>query len=185
MIQKLLVPEFYKIHDELLINPKSSLIYTIYDEPRIDYGYERDCDIEWCKNHNISANYFNRGGGCIVNSPGNITLFYVQEFDGHTWPIRGMLESLMNWLKDKYKIQKASVSKNDLLIDGYKVASGESRNIRPQYKWQIGGIQISINQSMDIILGACQKKMIKVPAALSDWGINTENIETWIYENFR
>ena len=44
------------------------------------------------------------------------------------------------------------------------------------------GYQISINQDIEAIREICDKKSVKPPKALSDWGITTEEIEKFCEE---
>ena len=62
---------------------------------------------------------------------------------------------------------------NDVLIDGYKVASGCDTNVDG---WAYMGYQISINQDIETIKHACNKPMVKVPKGLGEYGITTKEM---------
>ena len=77
----------------------------------------------------------------------------------------------------KYLAQKGLPSvrqdNNDILVDGFKVASGGEITIN---NWNYMGYQISVNQDIEAIENICTKPMIKIPKALSDYGITTDEI---------
>ena len=182
MVRKLDLDEFYKEYNYLISYQKEETMYVVYDKTQVDYGCECDCDLEWCKENNIPVFKFNRGGGCIVNTAGNITLIDMRKFDGHTWNTLSMLKSFVEFLRSKGI--DATIQRNDIMIDGFKVGSGVCRNIHPRYIWQLSGIQISINQDLNVIEHACKKTMRKTPKGLSDFGITTEDVEQWIDSYF-
>ena len=59
------------------------------------------------------------------------------------------------------------------MIDNYKVASG-CECMEGDFLYM--GYQISIYQDIEIIKHACNKPMIKIPKALSEYGITTEEM---------
>lgn len=89
-----------------------------------------------------------------------------------------LLDDLCNYFIEKGL--KATRSRNDILIDGYKVASGCGYNLEPDYKWSYEGAQISINQDINAIKNICLKPMIKIPKALSDYNITLDELLNFI-----
>ena len=79
-----------------------------------------------------------------------------------------------DYLKQK-GLNSVRCDNNDVLVDNFKVASG-AEAILPTGLLYIC-YQISINQDLEVIKYACTKPMIKVPKALSEYGITTEEIE--------
>ena len=63
---------------------------------------------------------------------------------------------------------------NDVLVDDFKVANGAEVILSGGYHYI--AYQISINQNLEIIRHACLKPMVKVPKALSEYGITTEEM---------
>jgi hypothetical protein len=63
---------------------------------------------------------------------------------------------------------------NDILVDGFKVASGAEVSLPNGFRYV--AYQISINQDLETIKHACLKPMVKVPKALSEYGITTEEM---------
>lgn len=182
MLEKITIEQFYTNIDDFLVSSVSKTWYWIHSQTSVNYGYKNDCNIEWCKENNIPVYNAKRGAGCIVSAPGNISLVDIRPFDGHTWLAHNILKDFTDYLISLGL--NAFYSHNDVMISGYKVASGVNTNLKPSYKMQYTGIQFSINQNYEVIEGACLKKMIKLPGKLSDFGIGTEEVENWIITKF-
>lgn len=178
MIEKKSVEEFYGGIDSFLLSAEFKTWYTIIDEVRVSYGYKKDCDLDWCIKNEIPAVNMKRGGGCIVSAPGNIHLIDIREFDGHTWLAHDILKEFTKFLIGRGL--DVRFDHNDIMVEGYKVASGVSINLRPSYKMQYTGLQFSVNQDLEVIEHVCLKEMKKQPRGLSDFGVTTKDIESWI-----
>lgn len=182
MIEKVTIDFFYEHIDEFLASEDTKTWYWIHTRTSVNHGYKNDCNFQWCKDNNIPVYDAKRGAGCIVSAAGNISLVDIRRFDGSTWLAHDILSKFAVYLKTLGL--NANYNHNDVMIGDYKVASGVSINLKPSYKMQYTGIQFSINQNLDVIKNACLKEMKKQPGKLSDFGINTEDIENWILTKF-
>lgn len=181
MPKKLTQEEYYRTRMDFNANPRNELIYTVHDNLLVTYGYMNDCNAQYCHDNNIPVVSYNRFGGCIVNCEGNITLSYcIKCMDKRRIEV-DMLNEFVELLKEKGL--KAIFDKNDVMVDGFKVASGVSLKLKPDFQWQIGEIQISLNQDIEVIRKVCKKKMMKKPKGLSEFGLTTDDIEDWINNN--
>ena len=178
MIEKTTLSDFYNNQLDLFLNPtEEKAMYIVYDSTEITYGSANDCDIDWCKDSNIPAYDIQRSGGCIVSAKGNITMADVRR-NTADWYDKQLLCSFVDFLK--LKGIEAEIKQNDILIDGFKVASAASKNLKPDFLWQYTGMQISINQDLEVIKHACKKEMKKEPRGLSEWGITTSEVVNWL-----
>lgn len=106
-------------------------------------------------------------GGTIVGFPGSITLvaFTNKKVCKPTWK-----EDLVEFLKSKGL--EAYINRNDVMVDGYKVAGMMDRFVK--HDLQYYAIHISINADADVVASICDKPMKKIPKGLSDYGITRE-----------
>lgn len=176
--------EITDIVNNLLQNDFGQLIFMPSDR-MVHLGLNGDCDQEYCKENNIFILYIGRHGGSIVCSKGDVDYFSVGT--GVQEANKGM--NFLGHLKD-YLISKGLDAKfdsdgNDILVDGYKVASYGNGLLEARGKDVFTtGIHVSINIDIDSIKKICQKTMDKIPKALSDFGITTEEIKQLMVEYF-
>lgn len=171
---------------QLLSDKQERFEVMVHKETEVAYGWDEDFNKEYCDEHHIPYYAQKRDGGTIVCAKDNIGVAFVYENQKYKcFMLSKMLDDLCGYLKQKGL--NATRSNNDVLIDGFKVASGCGVNIPPDYKWAYDGAQISIYQDLDVIKNVCLKPMVKVPKALSDYGITTNEmldfIDTWKKEN--
>lgn len=164
---------------ELLASGEECLALIIHPDTEIATGgWEDDVDTEYCETHNIPVYNQNRNGGTIVCCGGSIGLGFV--YDNRKYKeflfIRMALE-LKEYLRSKGLT--VGFEHNDVLVDGYKVASGCGYNLPPDFHRTYEGLQISVNQDMETIRNVCKKPMEKVPKGLSDYGIGTKEMYEW------
>jgi len=155
---------------------------TIMDDTEAIYIDEGTCDLEWCKQHAIpfarQKYFFN--AGCIIAVKGNIFLDVKIKVKGENAADK-FSKALCKYFIDK-GLSSVRCDNNDVLIDGYKVASGcESRINNLHYM----GYQISINQDLDTIKKVCKKEMVKIPKGLSEFGITTEEMIEFCINYFK
>lgn len=151
----------------------------IHPETSVSFGSENDVNLEYIKEHNIPIFDQNRRGGTIVHSKGSITIGFIYTVGNYGYkPLRKMFNAFYRYLL-LHGIS-ASIEKNDLLIEGYKVASCVSKLDGENYNLGYEGIQFSTTLDLDLIKKICLKPMEKVPRALSDYGFDTERIMDWI-----
>lgn len=167
-----------EILKENLTDGQERFAFIIIDRTEVGYGFENDADLDYCEKHNIPCHNHKRNGGAIVYSAGNIAIGFV-----YSNRKRGgfVLSPIMSDLS-RYLSKKGltiTMDRNDILVDGYKVASASGYNFGEKYHWTYEGIQISINQDLEAIKNICKKPMVKIPKALSEYGITTEEIVEW------
>ena len=150
----------------------------VYPETTVIYGFDEDINKDYCDAHGIP--YYNvlRPNGAIVMCKGNVGIGFIYNHDEYPyWVVEKMFADFKDYLVSKGI--NATIEANDILVDGYKVASCTGRNIAPDYRkcYEVG--QIAIYQDMEAIEHICKKTMKKVPKALSDYGITTEEVVAW------
>ena len=109
-------------------------------------------------------------GGTILSNKGDVVIahFYMTSND---W-LHRFNTYFVDWLKAKGL--NAELSRNDILVDGYKVCGTcITRYGRIDYS----GVAISMNVNLEAIKKICKKPMVKVPKGLSEYGITTEEVE--------
>ncbi len=171
--------------DSMLADGQDHLCFTCAVQTEVGYsGRAEDINLDYCTEHNIPVYNQNRKGGTIVCSPGNVGLgiIYTTEEYREFLFVRLMRE-FADWLNDRGL--SVEYTKNDILVDGYKVASGCGFNLPPDFKRTYEGAQISINQDVELIRNICTKPMVKIPKGLSEYGITTNEVYTWVDEWFR
>ena len=149
----------------------------------IEVSYSANCDFnkEYCDANNIPYFYRRGNGGTIVCAKGNVCIGFI--YDNRKYK-KIMLAEMLNELAAYFRScgLSATRNRNDILVDGYKVASGMAVNLSPDYRWTSEAAQISVNQEIDLIKKICTKPMEKEPKGLSEYGITTEEIAQWCSE---
>lgn len=166
---------------QYLTDKEERSVVVICKEVEVGYGDDCDFNKEYCDLYNIP--YYNRGGdgGTIVFSKGNVAVGFVYNNRKYRkWMLTCLLDDLSVYFKSLGL--NSARSRNDILIDGYKVASGCAINLKPDFKWTYEAVQISVNQEIELIQNICTKPMAKMPRALSEYGITTEEIAQWCSE---
>ena len=148
----------------LMIKPQTTEVVTESEEC---------CNIDYCNEHNIP--YFVEKyvrASCIVYTKGNICVI-VKRHNINGKALGDVFSiALCDYLKEK-GLPSVKCDNNDVMVDGYKVASGIEGEI-DGYRYM--GYQISLNQDMKTIENVCKKTMVKNPKGLSDWGLTTEEM---------
>lgn len=170
-----------EICEYYLTNRKKITYCVVGESTEVSYGFEEDCDVDWCRVNNIPCYNIHRSAGCCVCAEGSVNIADVRKHKGEFLSDK-ILSDLKIWLEDKGLT--VELSHNDILIDGLKVASAGGFNLAPDFEWQYTGIQISVNQDYEVIAHACKKPSTKKPGALSDYGITTEEVVAWCEEWF-
>lgn len=153
--------------------PALTVVFPI-DVLSANYGNMNDIDKEFCDANDIKYRYENRSGGCMVLFPGNIIVQDVYPTDNFLRQ-HGFLNDLVEYLQAKGI--NAITNNNDLMIDGKKMVGAVSETLPEPYKGSVFfGLSISINSDPELISKICTKESEKVPGALSDYGITTEDM---------
>lgn len=158
--------------------------YVVHTRDEVSYGNENDIDLNYCEEHNIPAFNIKRDGGCIVHCKDNVSWFDIRNNESADFRLLDnlFLNDFVSYLKEKGL--NAIYEDNDILVDGFKVASGCSINLPPNWKKTYTGVQISIFQNQELIKNVCKKEMKKVPKGLIDFGITTEMVENYVLKWF-
>lgn len=144
--------------------------YVVIDSPVAIVYDKQQVDESVCNGLGYEVYEAFNNSGTILGNPGNIVIGYMGE-PGTEWR-DNFVAYFVDWLKGKGL--NAEYTKNDVLVDGYKVCGMcVTRYGRIDYT---GGI-ISLNVNLDHIKAICKKPMEKVPKGLSDYGITTEEVE--------
>ena len=169
--------------ESFLTKREEQFMIGISDKTEVSYGWEDDINKEYCNSHNIPHYFMNRNGGTIVHFKDNIALVWI--YNNRIYKklmFVALIQDLAEHLKEKGL--NVELQGNDILVDGFKVASCHSYNLAPDYTWTYEGMQISMNVDLDIIKNVCKKEMKKVPKGLQEYNITTneivEFIENWI-----
>ena len=175
MIQHTTLKEFAENIDKIFASNNSGYI-VVSESTEVEIGNQNDCDFEYCKEHNIPVYDIKRDGGTIVYTKGAVSIAMIFDVK-YGWISENFNSHLVNYLKD-YISSEHTIEHmgNDILIDGYKVASGTELRIGNNLEKIYAGFQLSINQDLEAIKHVCKKEMVKVPKGLSDYGITTEEI---------
>ncbi len=177
------IKEFCNNIEKYKTDKKEHLTIVVQQQDEVTYGFENDCNIDYCIKNNIP--HYNRSGagGCIVHAKGSIGINHIYSHDKYPEFLSVlMIKDLLEYFQNKGL--NAVLDGNDILIDGYKVASCAENNLPPDYRWCNSVVLISINQNIGLIKNVCLKPMVKVPKALSDYGITTEEMCEFVHEWF-
>lgn len=170
--------------DEFLADEQEHFLFAVQDKTEVGYGFAKDVNFDYCREREIATYDQKRDGGAIVFAAGNVTLAGVYDNRVHD-PLLfyDILIDFVDFLFEKDI--SAVLDNNDVLIDGEKVASGFSYNFGTKFRRTYGGVQISVKQDLEVIKNACKKTMIKPPAALENYGVDTNAVVQWCEAWFR
>lgn len=186
-MKRFTLKEFSENIQEIISANNNIAFITINPVTEVNYGDENDCDLKWAKEHNIPCYNAHRGGGTIVCSKGNVGIAIIYDVK-YGWCADKFNAKLLEYLKHQIEgdhlfdennqdyCHTFRTNHNDILIDGYKVASGVEMRVGPNLEKIYATFQISINQDIEAIEHICKKQMVKIPKALSDFGITTDQI---------
>lgn len=146
-------------------------IYHRATSPLVHLGLEEDINEDYCKENNIPIFRVQRTGGAIVSNVGDFD-FVVVNNHTNTNQLPPLFSKLIQVLNSKGI--RFSIENNDLLCDGYKVASYAYRGLPNNLIYTAMHISMSVN--MDLIKNICKKEMVKIPKGLNDFGIYEEDI---------
>ena len=156
--------------------PALTAVFPI-NELSVNYGGQLDINKNFCDKNGIHYRYLERKGGCMVFFPGNIIIEDVFPIDNQLRQHK-YVQDFVQWLGTKSII--AGTNNNDVLINGKKVIGTTSAMLPfPYEEYVYLFISISINSNAELIDKICTKPMNKIPGALSDYGITTEEVMKW------
>lgn len=156
--------------DDYIKSGTHGILWSIQDRPVVLIYRKGQVDESVCDEmgYNIYELFYN--GGTIISNGGDVGMAHFGEVN-NDWCKR-FAEHFTKWLKNKGL--NAEITKNDILVDGYKVvAMCVTRYGRIDYTC----IHIGINTDIEAIKRICKKPMVKVPKGLSEYGITTEEVK--------
>lgn len=131
-----LITFFEEYEEEMLKSDKNDAIIIVWDNTEAYYGEEGSCNISYCEEHNIPYKQHKiKIGGCIVSSKGSVGINLKMIANGGKAILDQMTIDFSNYLIGK-GLNSVRTDNNDILIDGYKVASGVETLID---KWEYMG----------------------------------------------
>ena len=145
-------------------------IYHRPAHPLVHLGFEEDINENYCNENHIPIFRVQRKGGAIVSNIGDFDFVVVNIPTTKSFPM--LFGKLIHLLINKGI--NATIEKNDLLCDGYKVASYSYRVLPNGFIYT--AIHLSMSVNMELIKNICKKEMKKVPKGLNDFGIYEEDI---------
>lgn len=164
---------------QLQADKQEHFFFVIQENDEVSYGFNNDCDEDYCKKHNIPCYNRQSAGGTIVHAKGTIGINYIYSHDKiPQFLSTEFIEKFCYYLKNKSL--NAVLDGNDILIDGFKVASCAENNLEPDYRWCNIVILLPITQNLDLIKSICKKPMLKIPKGLGDYGITTEEVVEFV-----
>ena len=167
--------EFHKTLQEWMSNDNEQTDITVLGRTEAVYGFDGCCDVEYCKEHGIpySKPPTFKNAGCIIGVKGNVLLNVSRKLNGGECLSDSFSKAVRDYLSSR-GLSSARCDNNDILVDGFKVAS--AAEITMPNGLQYLGFQISIYQDIETIKKVCLKPMVKVPIALDKYGITTQEI---------
>ena len=159
--------------------------FAVQDKTEVSCGFLNDVNFDYCEENSIPVLQLKRDGGAIVHFAGNVAWAKIESNERKDFSYENMnfLSSLKDYLNNKGIA--AIQAGNDLLVDGFKVASGCAINIPPHFTKSFTAFQININTDVDLIRNICKKEMTKTPKGLGEYGITTEEMVEFVKNYFK
>lgn len=145
----------------------------------VHLGLNTNIDENYCVQNNIPVFRVQRLGGAIVSHPNDYDFVVIEPktYDGSR---PALFQKLIHtFLKNNLT---AVFENNDLLVDGYKVASYSYRELDNGMLYL--AMHISMSVDLELIKSICKKEMIKIPKGLNDFGIYEDTIDKLITETY-
>lgn len=135
-----------------------------------------------CKDLAIPVLHANYLGGTIVIFPGDLSIMEVKR--GHSLFGEKTIQCLHKYLYSKGL--PVCIKGNDLLL--YDVDTRMACKVASYGANWVGdmtetGVHVSINMDLELVKRICIKPMIKVPGALSQYGITAQELWQVIFDN--
>ena len=165
-----------KTAHDIIVNQRICNAYVIPDTGIVIVAKAGVVDEQLCYDMGYKVyEAFNIGMGTIVANAGDVEIgHFGKPEDG--WRDR-YVTALIEWLQSKGL--NVTNEGNDILVDGYKVAS---TCVTRYNEIEYTGGHIGINTKLEDIKKICTKPMVKVPKGLSEYGITTEKVKDWFLD---
>lgn len=164
--------KYIEILPELLQSDNRTVLVTS-DKIYVLNGVENSLNFDYCGQNNIEILQTRHFGGTIVNFKDDLCVGnYQKRFNDFGEKFTDTLNNffISNGLN-------SCIEGNDILVDGYKVASSMSTNVNGTL---YTAFHITVNCDLELIKKVCTKPMVKVPKALTDFGITKQEIIDFI-----
>lgn len=156
---------------DILSNQSEAIVYCIADDNCAVVGNNGGADLYEIRKSGIKMVQINHEGGTIVLSPGDVDIgIFTEGWYGKDYRSE-IIDRIINKLRKKG--HNAVVSGNDVLVNGKKIVGFGSRMYG---KILYTAIHIAVNTNVDLIKKICTKDMVKSPDALSNYGIDTQDV---------
>lgn len=130
---------------------------------------------EECEKRGIEIGQGEYLGGSIVNMPGDLSLCIVTWGDSDLAP--QIVDKTAEWLSERGI--SITYDENDVLADSKKVVSWARATTLQG--WCQSVVHFSIGEmDLELVKAICTKPMVKVPGALSEYGVTAEDLWTVI-----
>lgn len=160
----------------LMEEQTDGLVLLLSSELAVVYGYPQYIDVNACVRNGAFLYQAWHLGGAIVCFPGDLSIMELKNGGsnfGHE-----SISAVRDMLKNR-RIS-ALIDGNDLMVNGRKCGSW-ARTSNRGYTQTV--VHFSINSDVATIRELCTKPMVKIPGALSDYGITAEDIWTVLKEH--
>lgn len=169
--------EFLKKEKEFIDSPQEETVIVVLNRTEAIYCEEGSCNIKYCQENGIPYAKMPQGGGCIIGVSGNIFVNIKRKSLGKESYGDVFTKDFANHLKEIYNLSSVRCDNNDVLVDGFKIASAVETTING---WRYMSFQVSLNQDIETINKVCNKPMVKIPKALKEYGITTSDMLSFI-----
>lgn len=159
--------ECVKMSNECL-EGHEGLIINICKSTFVETGSLRGFRQDICDKYGIPVAKTGYHGGSIVCFPGDLS--FCETHWGPSEFAPEMIEKAVVFLKGKDL--EITRDENDILVDGEKVISWA--RFTTISGWVQSVVHFSINSDLNLIKEICTKQMLKIPGALSKYGITAD-----------
>lgn len=166
--------DFFEQEEEFVASPNNETAIAVLEATEAVYNENSGCNTEYCDAHGI-RHYKGKINtiGTGVMTRGSIVLTVKRKMENGGEALSDKFsKALKQYLVNK-GLPSVRQDNNDVLVDDGKVASG-GEIILNGFNYM--GYQISVNQDIEAIDNICDKKSVKYPKALSEFGITTQEM---------
>lgn len=170
-IQRTRSPKYFESEANECLVGREGAIVCINEEPCVWTGEFNTLNLEECKNRGLYVGKGKYLGGSIVNMPGDLSICITTWGDSDLAPY--IVDRATEWLAERgINITRDG---NDVLADGKKVISWARATTL--HGWCQSVVHFSVGaMDLDLVREICTKPMVKVPGALSYYGITADMI---------
>lgn len=162
------------------VQKKNSLICALPTRKIVWYPTGASFNREYCEANDILCKERTWLGGVLCSLPTDLEVSIIA-LDAPTMLPQVLVDRIKAWVQSKTSSEVISMG-NDILIEGKKVFG--MANFTHQNAF-VCGFHLSFDVDMEFITSVCQKKMVKIPAGLNEFGdFNREDLisemTTWL-----